>query len=311
MFKNTIKLCISNFSTFWKLMLYKVLVIGIIIGLFCTTLGYLNNLASFDALSASTLKFFSIANLGSGPETIMNSALGLGENLVAFFTELFATYPVIFIYILALFFVILPYLWHLSDMPASEEVFGFMSSQTKYGFTSSFIRNLNRANAYSLALTLILIPVNCIFVLGVVAVLALGSIGGVWTILAPALFFVWAIIFFSLRTTFLSSWQSAITTTNAKTFAGLRKSLRAVLRDFLRIWSNSIVFITIFVLLSILTSLIGFAILLPLYCFVITVFSMVVFFDHRGMRYYVDFNKIITPKKLEQTDKLSKLKHII
>lgn len=311
MFKNTIKLLISNFSMVWKLLFFKFLAVAIVVGLFCTTLGYLNTLGSFSTLGTSILSFFNIANIGSDPSTILTSASTLFENLMAFFAELIATYPLIFVYILALIFVILPYLWHLSDLPANEEVFGFMSSQTKYGFTSSLIRNLNRANAYSWSHVLISLPLNAIFIAGVIGILQLGTLGGALTIVSPAMFFVWAILFYSLRVTTFSCWASAITTTNARTWAGLRKCLRAISRDFLRIWSNSIVFITIFALLAILTSLIGFAILLPLFCFVITVFCMVVFFEHRGMRYYVDFNTIVTPKKLEQTDKLSKLKHII
>ena len=311
MFKNTIKLLISNFALVWKLLLYKFLTIAIIVGLFCTTLGYLNTLGTFSTLGESFLSFLNIANIASTPSSIVSGASSVFQNLLAFGGELSSTYPFIFVYILILLFVILPYLWHLSDLPASEEVFGFMSSQTKYGFTSSFIRNLNRANAYSWAHTLISLPLNSIFLGGVIGILTIGASGGAGTIISPAMFFVWAILFYSLRTTLFSSWASAITTTNAKTWSGLKKCLRAVLRGFLRIWSNAIVFVTIFALITILTSLIGFAILLPLFCTIITIFCMVVFFDHRGMRYYVDFNTIVTPKKLEQTDKLNKLKHII
>lgn len=311
MFKNTIKLLISNFANVWKLLIYKILVIGIVFGLFCATLGYLNQLETFGALKTSLVAFLNVFNIASLPADIMANAYGLLESLMAFMANLASAFPLVFVYVLALVFLVLPYLWHLADLAVSEEVFGYMSSQTKYGLTSSFIRNLNRENAYSLTATLLLLPCNALFMGGVIGLVFLSALGGVWAVFSPALIVVWAIVYFSLRTTVLSSWAGAITTTNAKTWRGLKKALRAISRNFLMIWTTAIIFVFAFVMFSILTGIIGCVIILPLFCFIISVFGLVVFFEHRGMRYYVDFDTIIQPKKLEQTDKLSKLKYLI
>ena len=311
MFKNTIKLVTSNFANIWKLLIYKFLVLGVVFGLFCATLGYLNQLETFATLKSSLVSFINVFNVASVPADIMANAHGLLESLVAFLSNLAEVFPFIFVYILALLLFVLPYLWHLGDLAVSEEVFGYMSSQTKYGLTSSFIRNLNRENAYSLTVTLILLPANAIFLGGVIGFVELSGFGGAWGVFAAAFVVIWAIVYLSLRTTLLSSWAGAITTTNAKTWRGLKKALRAISRNFLMIWTTAIVFAFAFVMFSILTGVIGCAIILPLFCFIISVFGLVVFFEHRGMRYYVDFDTIIQPKKLEQTDKLSKLKYLI
>ena len=311
MFKNTIKLLASNFSIFWKVLLYKLIVIGIITGLFCATLSWITKLPEFATLTSSTLSFFSVANLAGGPTAIITALGTMLESLYIFLIALATTYPVILVYVLALIFVILPYLWHLSDLATNEGVFGYMSSQTKYEFTSSFVRRLNRASAFSWAFTIVILPFNIIFLTGIVGICTLATLHPVWLIAAIAILFAWIILYYAFRTTLLGCWSSAITATNCKTWKGLGKGLHAVSRNFLRILSNSIVILFILALVFLLTSPFGSVILIPLYCFVMAVFGMVAFFEHQGMRYYVDFNTIISPKKLELTDKVKKIKFII
>ena len=311
MFKNTIKLLASNFSTFWKVLLYKLMVIGIIAGLFCATLSWINQIPEFATFTSSALSFFSVANLAGGP-TVIITALGIMlESLHLFMIALATTYPVIFAYVLVLFFFILPYLWHLADLAANESIFGYMSSQTKYGFTSSFVRRLNRSSAFSWAFTLVILPFNLLFLAGIVGICMLAKLHTVWLIAAIALLAVWVILYYAFRTTLLGCWSSAITASNCKTWKGLGRGLHAVSRNFFRILSNSIVILFILALIFLLTSPFGSVIIIPLYCFVMAVFGMVVFFEHQGMRYYVDFNTIISPKKLELTDKVKKIKFII
>ena len=311
MFKNTIKLLASNFSTFWKVLLYKLMVIGIIAGLFCATLSWINQIPEFATFTSSALSFFSVANLAGGPTVIITALGTMLESLHLFMIALATTYPVIFAYILVLFFFILPYLWHLSDLAANESIFGYMSSQTKYGFTSSFVRRLNRGSVFSLAFTLVILPFNLIFLGGIVGICMLAKLHTVWLIAAIALLAVWVILYYAFRTTLLGCWSSAITASNCKTWKGLGRGLHAVSRNFFRILSNSIVILFILALIFLLTSPFGSVIIIPLYCFVMAVFGMVVFFEHQGMRYYVDFNTIISPKKLELTDKVKKIKFII
>lgn len=311
MFRNTLKLLITNFSTAWKLLLYKIIVIGVVVGLFCATLGYLQNLPAFNELISAIGSFFGVANIATGPATIMTSLSNIFDLTLNFVSALFSTYLWLFIYLCVLLFVVLPYLWHLSDITVSEQIFGYMSSQTKYGFVSSFIRNLNRENSYSWAYTLIIFPINALFLAGIFGICLLAKLGGVWLFLAPAFLLVLAVLVLSLRGTFLSCWSSSIATTNCKTWKGLKKSCQSTARGFAKVWSNAIVFTFIFACLVILTGVIGLLVVIPFFCFVMAVFGQVVFFENQGMRYYVDFNTIISPKKLEETDKIIKVKFII
>ena len=100
MFKNTIKLLISNFANVWKLLIYKILVIGIVFGLFCATLGYLNQLETFGALKTSLVAFLNVFNIASLPADIMANAYGLLESLMAFMANLASAFPLVFVYVL-------------------------------------------------------------------------------------------------------------------------------------------------------------------------------------------------------------------
>ena len=92
MFKNTIKLVTSNFANIWKLLIYKFLVLGVVFGLFCATLGYLNQLETFAALKSSFVSFINVFNVASVPADIMANAHGLLESLVAFLSSIQAIF---------------------------------------------------------------------------------------------------------------------------------------------------------------------------------------------------------------------------
>ncbi|MBO5884806.1 MAG: hypothetical protein J6Q51_03320, partial [Clostridia bacterium] len=51
--------------------------------------------------------------------------------------------------------------------------------------------------------------------------------------------------------------------------------------------------------------------LIPFASVSIIMLEMVMFFESQGMRYYVDLDSIVSPRKLEQCDKLNKVKNII
>ena len=311
MFKNSIKLLMSNFSSVWKLLLYKIIVIAIVVGLFCATLNFLNTLTTITQLTNNIFTFLSSCNFSTTPLDILANLFNVGQSLYNVVLEMIAEMPYVFAYILALIFVILPFLWHLSDVAVSETLYGYMSSQTKYGFMGALVRKLNTASLYALIFTVIVLPFNVIFIAGFVKILLLSSIGGLLLYFLPFLLILYTIIYFSLRTTLLSGWVPAITVNNCNAITGFKKGLKALLRRFFRVWSTSIVIMLAFMGFVSFFGSFGFFVALPVACLLISIFGMVMFFESQGMRYYVDMDTILTPKKLEQTDKINKLKNLI
>lgn len=310
-FKNSVKLLISNFSTVWKILLYKIIVVVVTIGLFCVSLGYLNTLPLFRTFSDSLISFFTTCSFFSSLSTTLNSCYYVLQLFVQFIEEFVLIFPFLVAYLVLLFFFLLPYLWHLSDIPTSETLFGFMTSQAKFGFTSSFIRNILVSNNYSWTFTILILPFNVIFMCLIAGFVTLAKFGGIVLLLVPFLILLLCLAYYSLRTALLSGWASAITTTNSNTFSGLQKCFSAISRRFLKVFSTSLVYVFLFITLFAVAGFLGLAIMLPLYSFIVAILGMVIFFENQGMRYYVDIDTIINPKRLEQTEKLKKLKYFI
>jgi len=311
MFKNSIKLLMSNFSSVWKLLLYKIIVVAIVTGLFCATLNYLATLTNINQLSNNVLTFLASCNFSTTPIDILTNLYNVVQSVYFVSLEMITTMPIIFAYIIVLLFVILPFLWHLSDVAVSETLYGYMSSQTKYGFTGAMVRKLNTASLYSLLFTFFVLPFNALFLLGFVNILNLSTIGGILLYFLPFLLIMFTILYFSLRTAFLSGWIPAIIVNNCNAATGFKKGLKALLRRFFRVWSTSIVIVLAFLGFVSFFGSFGFVLALPITCLLICIFGMVMFFESQGMRYYVDMDTILTPKKLEETDKINKLKYII
>ena len=309
--KNTLKLLGSNFISVWKILVYKLLVLGIIAGLFCTTLGYLTKLSEFDILLKSIVNLFSTFSFITAPPDIMISFYEIIVHLFTFIGQIATTSPFILIFLIFLFAILLPYLWHLSDIAVNETLFGFMASQTKYGFTSSLIRNLVSANAYSWLYTLVALPINLLAISLILGITKLATLSGVIALFAPVLALITILVFFSLKFSLLSGWASAMTVTNANAFKGFTLNLRAIGRKFMSVWTVNVILVFAFMCVTLLTGMFGFVILLPLICFMNSLFGIVMFFENMGMRYYIDVDTIRQPKKLEQTDKIQRLKNII
>lgn len=309
--KNSLKLLGSNFISVWKVLAYKLIVVALITGLFCTTLGYLTNLSEFDILIKSISNLFMSFSFVAAPPDIMAGIYEIFVHLFALIAQIATTTPFVLIFLIFLFGVLLPYLWHLSDFAVSETLFGFMASQTKFGFTSSLIRNLTSANAYSWLYTLTVLPINLFLVGLIVGLSKLATLNGIIALFAPVIALIAILVVFSLKFTFLSGWASAMTVTHANVFKGFILNLRAVGRKFMKVWTIGVILVFTYMSIILLTGFFGFVILLPLFCFIVGILGMIMFFENMGMRYYVDTETIRQPMKLEQTDKIQKLKNIL
>lgn len=65
------------------------------------------------------------------------------------------------------------------------------------------------------------------------------------------------------------------------------------------------------IVLSVILGLYSIIIILPLISPLIHIFEMVMFFSSQGMRFYVDSDTILSPKRLEEVDKIEDAKYIL
>lgn len=311
MFKNSFKLLLANFSSVWKLLLYKIIVVAIVFGLFILAIPTISNLSNINELNNSIASILSDFGFGVSYANLLVSLNAVLQILFNVLTEMIITTPLLFLYLVFLIFILLPFLWHSSDVAIGEFLYGFMSSQTKYGFVGAMIRKLGVSVSYSILFTLAVLPFNALILASSYVILQLTVYGGILIHFLPFILFFLLLLISSLRTAMLSGWMPAIVVFNCNAVTGFSKGITALFRRFFRVWSTSIICIFLILSVAILLGCYSLLIIIPVASLFFSIFGMVMFFGSQGMRFYVDMDTIITPKKLEQTDKICKLKYII
>lgn len=305
---NSIKLSIANFSLFWKILIYKTIAFGICVLLFLPVSNIMGRcLAETNFVTSFASCFTSFQTINSLTNNVFNC-------LTSFFVALgllIKTNAICFVYLLILIIFIAPFIFKLSDIPASETTFSYMSSLNKNSFVVSFFEEFNKSAGYSALKTLIEIPFWLIFVAGFYGILSLCNTNVELSILAPLMLFVFVILLISLKTTFFSGWVSSIVVFNLCAGKGLKKGVIAVNRKFSSILSSFAV-ITIF-LIAFLYVFGFYAIIaiIPIASLLVNVFGQVLYFESQGMNYYISPDIIIKPRKLEEADNIKKVKNII
>ena len=84
-----------------------------------------------------------------------------------------------------------------------------------------------------------------------------------------------------------------------------------MLRRGLRVFSTAFVIYILTLLLAMAIGLYSLVIILPILFPFIYIFDMVMFFSSQGMRFYVDSDTILTPKRLEEVDTIDNTKFLL
>jgi len=307
---NSIKIAIANFSLFWKLLLYKIVSIGIG-GLFLLPIfRTIKSCLISSGFAHGVKQFFSPVIFKSIPELIRQLKFTFDASL-EFVGDLFSTNALIGIYFLLIAFILIPFLAKLSELPSSETIYGFMSSLRRNHFTVNFVNFLPKSLLYSLIRTLLEIPVFLMLFFGVYGFVSLGLSSEFWLYVSPIALFAYVLVLLALNVSLLNAWSSSLVVFNCGVFKGLRKGLCALKRKFGSVMSSFAVIYTIVICLLYGFGLYSFIAIFPFMTLIIAVFGQVLFFESQGMNYYILPDKIIEPKKLEETDNIKKVKFIV
>ena len=74
---------------------------------------------------------------------------------------------------------------------------------------------------------------------------------------------------------------------------------------------STFIFYLLAIVISIVLGAYSLIIILPIMSPFIYIFEMVMFFSSQGMRFYVDTDTIISPKRLEEVDKIDDAKYLL
>lgn len=311
MFRNSGKLLFANFSTVWKVLLYYIIITLIGVGLVAPVFGSIGDILGRHDFYESLIELLSTFNIGNN---ILSSFATLSNVLATFaqcIVEYFVVYTANAIYLAVLFVIIMPFLYGLSSIAVGETLYGYMSSQAKVHFTGRLFSSIGKSVKYVLTKILIATPINLVLAFVVFQTFRLTTLQGPIKFAVPLFITIILCVLFAVRILIFSGWLPALIVNDCGVFEALKRGVKAVNRCFFKALSTLLVSIFIVFAVILLLGSIGLVIVFPIGLILFYVFSFVLFYEGHGMRYYVDGDTIITPKRLEEVDKFSKCKDLI
>jgi len=304
---NSIKLVMTNFNLFWKLLIYMIVCIAItglllmpVSNIFVTALkdaNFINEATKlFNGVAFQGLGMF-MSTISSVILTFVNALGILAQNGVA-----------VLIYIVFILFVFFPFLFHISNIATSECVYSYMTSLRKNSFVVSLLDKFGLSVGYSILKTLFELPFYALLVWLAYIIAGLGSISGVMQFITPLIWIICMILVLDLKATILGGWAQSIVTFNVCATRAIKKGFKSVSRNYLATLSSFAVVITIAFSVVVLFGAFALVLIVPLFSLITCVFGQVLFFESQGMDYYTSQVSIIKPRKLEQSDSIKKVK---
>ena len=306
-FKNYLKLAVANFDKTWKLVLYRIIVWVVLIALMAPCYNVLKDVT----LSVWDLDLFT-AFAGNGLFYGVNVTpvfVSVLQVAITFLTTLFTSYTAVGVYLALVLFLLRPFLLNIGRFVVDEMMYGFMSSHAKLGFSSTFVRTLKRSIPYAFFRTLYCLPFN-FAVANAFYGLTLANWGAA-SLAMPFVFLLVAVIVLSLKQALILGWGPAMVVYGENVFKSFRLGIKAVSRNLPVAFIFS--FFAYFALILVALGLGPFSliVLIPLFEVVSSMFETMFFFACQGMRYYIDKDTVLSSKKLEEQDTMSKVKFLL
>ena len=309
--KDALKLSFTNSNNIWKLLLYRFLCSLAILGLTTVIAWPIINVLIKDNFFVNLQKSFEDMLFTLSFEKLFLTI----DNVIKNFNNIISSNSLVVQTILCGVFVVvlISFMEGYAKMALHQSVYGYMSSLTKYGFTNSYIANFGKATLLNLVMLITILPINILVWGGsyLMASALYPKIG----VFAIVLTFFLLIVIVALKNAFFAGWLPAKIVHNEPVFKSLKLGFKATIRIFLKSISSFLIFTLGVFMLNIFafafTAGVGLLITIPMTTLMLIIMGEVMYFESLGMRYYVDGEHIISPKKFEERDKFAKVKDII
>ena len=311
-FRNTIRLLLTNFSNVWKVLVYYIICVALTIGV-CWSIAspIIAKLSEANVFSDLGALLNSLLSQPHVAPTTLHEILATAKNVILSNAQFTPNYIFFIVWLVFVF----PFTIDMAGLALGEVFYGYMTSQVKYSFTGRFIKNIGKSSIYSLCKYFVQFLLNvAIFVLFYLMI-KLYSYGSFLYILLDIGLLALLLCVIAFKYTMFSCFMPAMAVLDCGAFSALRKNFKIVFKNFFRIFSNCITLVitalVINLIFCVFTFSVSLIITLPLTAVVFVIFQMVSYFSSCGMRFYVYPDMFISPKKFEEQDKVKKVKYII
>ncbi len=304
MFLNSLKLNFSNWKKTLKFFLYFLVVWGVCFTLILPCFFEFKTLiaTNFQARDVRMLGIFA-DGYGRGLQNVLSCC---SESLV----DSFQTNAPLASYGLIVAFVFLPFFINIGRYAYLEMLDNYMSSHNEIGFFSALVKSLKKSVPFALCKILHLIVFITIVLFSLYGLSLISNEGFVnYGLIIVALLLL--TILFTFNHILVLGWASASIVFGCNVLSAYKKGLKAVCRHFWSIFNTTFLINLVFWAISFMGGVYVFLIMIPIGNCIFCLYDIVAFFTSQGMRFYISDTKIMTPKRLEEVDKISKTAFIL
>ncbi len=308
MLRNSGKVFATNFRVTYKLLLYKfivaVLLVAIGIAIFLPNLTPvwedMKELGVIDMTKEALSNLFSLSTPNDEIRATLSDATQLTNTVLAVHSDnLMRSYIGIAVIIFLSYF-----LTRISDYPTAVLIHGYMQYQAKFSFSSELIGKFVLSLKYALFSLCILLPID--LAIASLSMFILLGLAGTLAIFAPILASFVFFMLFALRLSFSSVWLPCMVAEEIGPVKAFKESLPVLGDRFGSIYSECLIIVIMCMTLTVAVGVATLGAALPLLFVAFTVFyssfGFVAYFGVKGKRYYVDYETIVTPKKLRDKE---------
>lgn len=314
-YKNSLKILLSNFDIVWKTILYYIFLFFITGGLIFLCVNPIYKLLEQSGFIENITTVYAdfLTNLN-----LTQLLLTINDLIVQFtsiLTENLSTVWINFVGLAFVFIFLKTYLSNLTIMSSCNALHYYMGSMNKHSYVLSFKETFGQNLKAQLAYFVVSLPQKILYTLLFVLSLRLFDISFVMSIVSIFVIVIGFCLLLGFKYTLFAGWIPTMIVMNYSVFKSLKVSVKNSFRIFPRVFSNAVgIAITLILanfLIGIFTFMVGLVITIPFSYLLLSAFGMVVTYEAQGMRYYVDVYNVITPKKKEISDKLKSMKYVV
>lgn len=314
-YKNTLKITLSNFDIVWKTIIYYLLVFALtgVLSFLClepiykilVQSGFVENLTNAYSNFLTNLNLTQF--LAEADDLVWQIGSILKHNLSVVWINFAGLGLIIFFF--------RTFLSNLTVMASCNSLHYYMGSMNKHGFYASFKETFGINIKVQLLYFVVSFPIKIIFYCLCFLCIKLIGISFWFTLLAIVLLLVLLCCFCALKHCVLDGWVPTIVVMNYGIWKSLKTSIKNSFRIFPRVFAGAIGVVATLIItnffIGLFTFMVGLLITVPFSYFLVSVFGMIITYEGQGMRYYVDVYNVITPKKKDASDKLNSMKYLV
>lgn len=305
-FKHAFHVFVDNFSTTYKLLVYRLIVLAVTIGLSCAVLvpaiGCISDTAQYTELQSSfSVLWTNIIEMNAGElqTSLQNvkNAFGAFENLLSDKSWLIATVVVC----LCVVYVINRFLVGVGNYVTGSLVHDKMVMHTTSSFTFTLFKNIRRAALYAVIYAPLAFLYDFICLVIIWAIISVGMKVLSVTLIKIFLIAILFLVFAAVKFTFTTDWLPALINGKMKQRAAIAYTFSRKGKRTAAVLSNSLVLTLIVIALNVAAGIFtlgaGLLLTLPASSLILTTYCFVNYFDRNKQKYFVDEYTVIGPKK--------------